>query len=613
MRQVVAAVAAVLVASVTPVVTAGEHAPADLSQRIEPRVLAETAGGRSGHFLVLMRRQADVSNAADTTSDRAALGRLVVDRLREAASSQAPLREELTRLGVAYRPFWVVNAIALTGDRTLVDALAARSDVERIESDHAFRGLDSEAAPALKARPSTIEWNVQKVNADDLWKLGFTGQGLVYANADTGVSWTHPALQAHYRGYNGPSAPATHDYNWHDAIHGDISGNATNPCGFDTTAPCDDNAHGTHTAGIAVGDDGAGNQIGVAPGAKWIGCRNMEEGVGRPSTYVECLQFFVAPTNVASGAPDPSLRPHAIGNSYGCPPSELCAPTTLQTAVDNVRSAGIFMAVSAGNAGPACSSVNDPPALYDSSITVGSTNVNDGVAGSSSRGPVLVDRSGRRKPDLSAPGVQVRSSVPGNGYATFSGTSMASPHVGAVVLLLWQAVPSLVRNVDATEALLEQNAVHLTTTDGCGGDSSASMPNNTFGWGRIDVLAAYDAAQRPTAVSTVSARNLTVGEGTRRRITATVRVTLSAPRPGSVFVAYRTVDGTAKARKDYLPASGVLRFGGTETVKRVRIAIVPDAVREPDETFFLRLEKPAGGTIATPRVRITIRNDDKRR
>lgn len=608
MRLALTAVALGAAAVLAGQVTAGEGPPLAHPSRIDPRVLADTADGKSAPFLVVLKEQADVSSAADTVRDRDALGQVVVDRLRDAARSQAPLRAELGRRGIAYRPFWVVNVIAVTGDRALVEDLAARSDVARIEPDRTFRGIEAESqsTPAGAAGPRAIEPGIQQINADDMWNLGFEGLHMVYANADTGVRWDHNALKSHYRGWNG--ATAVHDYNWHDAIHS--GGGLT--CGANTVAPCDDDIHGTHTMGTAVGDDAAGNQIGVAPDAKWIACRNMDEGNGTPSTYIECLQFFIAPTNLAGNAPDPNLRPHAVGNSYGCPPSEGCTAASLQTAVDNVRSAGVFMAVSAGNSGSACGTVSDPPAIYDSSITVGAVNSLDVIAGFSSRGPVLVDASNRPKPDLVAPGVGVRSSFPNtvSSYASLNGTSMAAPHVGGAVLLLWSAIPSLVRNVDQTETLLKQSAVHLTTATVCGAETPNATPNNTYGSGRIDVLAAYTAAGQPTVVSTVTAGNILVGEGTRRSIVANVTVRLSGPRPGGVLVSYRTANGTAKAPKDYVAVSGTLRFGDRETVKRVRIPIVRDAVKESDETFFLRLEKPSGGTIATPRVRITIRNDD---
>ena len=203
-----------------------------------------------------------------------------------------------------------------------------------------------------------MEWGVQNVNAPAVWALGFTGQGLVVGNQDTGIRWTHNTLKPKYRGWNGVSA--NHNFNWHDSIH---SGGGS--CGPNNLAPCDDNGHGTHTAGTAVGDDGAGNQIGVAPGAKWIGCRNMDSGNGTPATYTECFQFFIAPTDLAGNNPNPALRPHVINNSWGCPVSEGCVTRAeLETIVNNTEAAGIFVQASAGNSGPSCSTVADPPAIY---------------------------------------------------------------------------------------------------------------------------------------------------------------------------------------------------------------------------------------------------------
>ena len=403
-----------------------------------------------------------------------AVGPIVRDLRGTAAASQARVRAELDRLGVRYRPYWIVNAFAVEGGRAAVEALARLPEVASIETD---RGFDAQtaatvvAAPARRAAPTGVEWNIARVGAPQLWAIGVTGQGIVYANADSGVTWNHPALKPHYRGWDGTTV--THDYNWWDAVHADIDGNGTNPCGFNSQAPCDDdtaNSHGTHTMGTAVGDDGAGNQIGVAPGAKWIACHNQDQGTGRPSSYIECFQFFLAPTDLQGHNPNPDRRPNVVGNSYACPPNELCSEDVLQPAMDAMRAAGIFMSVSAGNEGPSCSTVAEPPAPYDSSVSVGATDGLDVIARFSSRGPVTADGSGRMKPDLVAPGVSVRSSEAG-GYGVLSGTSMASPHVGGAVALLWSAFPNLRGNVDATERLLEETARPLTSAQGCGGDS----------------------------------------------------------------------------------------------------------------------------------------------
>jgi subtilisin family serine protease len=304
-------------------------------------------------------------------------------------------------------------------------------------------------------------------------------------------------LIAQYRGYNGVTA--THDYNWHDAIH-----SAGSDCGADSPAPCDDNSHGTHTMGTIVGDDGLGNQIGVAPGARWIGCRNMKEGVGTPATYAECFEFFLAPYPV-DGDPaerDPSRAPHVINNSWVCPPSEGCDWDTLREVVENVRAAGIMVVASAGNSGPTCSTVQDPPSIYNAAFSVGATNSSDVIASFSSRGPVTVGGLGWRKPDLSAPGVNIRSCVPGGGYqGGWQGTSMAGPHVAGAVALLWSAAPALIGDVDATEALLARTARPRTTTQSCGGDGPDDVPNNVYGWGVVDALAAVQAAHAGLTVT----------------------------------------------------------------------------------------------------------------
>jgi uncharacterized repeat protein (TIGR01451 family) len=245
--------------------------------------------------------------------------------------------------------------------------------------------------------------------------------------------------------------------------------------------------------GTMVGDDGGGNQIGMAPGARWIGCRNMDEnGVGSPETYTACYQWFIAPTRVDGTEPNPDMAPDVINNSWGCPPSEGCNPDSLLIPVQNLVAAGIVTAHSAGNSGyGVCGTVQDPAAIYDESFTVGATGYqSDNIAYFSSLGPVTVDGSNRPKPDISAPGVNVRSSVPGNGYANYSGTSMAGPHVAGLAALLISAYPNLRGQVDQIEYTIEQSALHIPWT-GC---DSSGVPNNAYGWGRIDAFAAYQDA-----------------------------------------------------------------------------------------------------------------------
>jgi subtilisin family serine protease len=248
--------------------------------------------------------------------------------------------------------------------------------------------------------------------------------------------------------------------------------------------------------GTMIGLDSV-NEIGVAPESKWCACRNMERGNGSPYTYLECFEWFLAPTDLNNENPDPTKAPHVINNSWGCPPSEGCDSTNweiLDIAISNLRMAGVVVVASAGNSGSGCSSVDDPPAMFENSFSVGATAENDTIAGFSSRGPVIIDGSNILKPNVSAPGVRVRSSVPGGGYSNSSGTSMAGPHVAGAVALIICANPELAGKVDLIEDILEQTAVPKTTDQFCGTVLGSEIPNHTYGYGRIDVLEAVKAA-----------------------------------------------------------------------------------------------------------------------
>ena len=201
--------------------------------------------------------------------------------------------------------------------------------------------------------PATIEPGIAYTNAPAVWAEGFTGQNIVVGSADTGVRWTHNALKPHYRGWDGVTAD--HDFNWHDSIH---TGGGI--CGPNSPVPCDDFFHGSHTTGTAIGADGGANQIGMAPGAKWIACRNMDQGVGTPARYIECMEFFLAPYPVGGnpGQGDPTQAPDITINSWGCPGSEGCSVNTLQAAVEGQAAAGIMMVVAAGNSGSSCSTLS---------------------------------------------------------------------------------------------------------------------------------------------------------------------------------------------------------------------------------------------------------------
>ena len=466
----------------------------------------QTAQEGQTEFLVFLKEQADLS-AAEALPTKTEKGWYVYRQLTAIAlRTQAPLLEQLRQRGIPYRSYWVANLIWVRGDLNDVLALARRREVARIVANPTVQlALPPRVEGLAPQGADGIEWNLLQVNADDVWALGYEGQGVVIGGQDTGYDWQHPALKNAYRGWDG--SQANHDYNWHDAIHAPLSASlpvrtfsplpvgegpgvrAAN-CPYNSPEPCDDDGHGTHTMGTMVGLDGI-NQIGMAPKARWIGCRNMDHGWGSPATYTECFQWFIAPTRIDGSDPNPSLAPDVINNSWSCPESEGCKdPNVLNSVVEAVRAAGILTVQSAGNKGPGCGTISDPAAIYAASLTVGATDGADAIAGFSSRGPVTRDGSNRLKPEVVAPGVNVRSSVPGSGYGYKSGTSMAAPHVAGLAALLLSVAPELKGKPHLIEFLIKSSAKPITTSQSCGGVSGNLIPNNTYGWGRIDALAA---------------------------------------------------------------------------------------------------------------------------
>ena len=456
--------------------------PTTTANKIAPWVTEHTANGQQAEFMVVLADQANLSAAA-TMQTKTEKGRYVHATLRnKSQTTQGPILRWLRERGLEHRSFYIVNAILVKGTREVAEALAARPDVARVEGNPHVKNFlpqpDSVTeAPSRPRIPETIEPGINYTHAPQVWGLGFTGQGIVVGSADTGVRWTHNALKPHYRGWDG--ATADHDYNWHDAIHDSVG----NPCGNDSPEPCDDLFHGSYTIGTAIGDDGAGNQIGMAPGAKWIACRMIDGPLNTttPTRIMECMEFFLAPYPVG-GDPsqgDPTKAPDITNNSWTCGPDGGCSVDTLQAAVEAQRAAGIMMVTVAGNFGPDCSTVDVSPGIYEAAYSVGALITGtDSIASFSARGPVIADGSNRIKPDITAPGVSIRSATNAcdSCYTINSGTSAAAPHVAGAMALLWSAIPSLQNQIDASRAALNNAAVHIDSTQ-CG---DAGPPNRLW-------------------------------------------------------------------------------------------------------------------------------------
>jgi bacillopeptidase F len=456
-------------------------------------------------YLVMLYEQANPGKAAQEAKSAAVLrsassadlelaGRVgVIRSLKETSDrTQFGLRKLLDGykdqgLVKSYESFYIVNGLAITSTREVMEAVASRPEVKKLSPSRKIKMVDPvvSTASAEDANAQSIEWNVDKIGAPQAWGLGIDGSGMVVANLDTGVDWTHPALQRKWRAYDpqtGAPDPTLVAYSWFDAVGGQ-------------SMPYDDHDHGTHTMGTMVGseEDGA-NQVGVAPGARWIAAKILDSGgYGTDVDIIAAGEWLLAPGDNAAMAPD------AVNNSWGGGPG---LDEWFRPIVQTWRASGIFPEFAAGNDGPGLGTVS-APGNYPESVAVGMTNIYDELDSGSGCGPAPYPPPEDMKPDVCAPGVNVRSTVPGGGYqGGWSGTSMASPHVTASAVMVKQANPSL--TVDEIEQVLKDTAVPLEDSDYTG------HPNYGYGWGRINV---FDAVSEVlTGRGTVTGRVLLTGD-----------------------------------------------------------------------------------------------------
>ncbi len=410
---------------------------------LQGRLLTATPGERIP-ALILLRERVDWS---DLYPQLIALGRrarheLAVRTLQQTAGrTQGPLLRYLdrqSRLGNVDRvkPFWVANVIAVEATPAVLLEIAQRADVLYLQEDHTYP-LDTVAgAPAQTAPPEAIEPGLVVVGADQMWARGWTGEDVLVATIDTGAWLDHPTLQPRWRGNEPGVSPAEA---WYDYFGTTTTPSDTERCG----------SHGTHVMGTLVGDDGAQNQIGVAPGAQWIAARIF----GPPgtacsssdSTKLAGWQWVLDPDGNPNTVDD---FPHVVnrsGGERGPGGGGLCRPLPdpVWDAISAVVAAGATVFFGAGNEGPApesiiswASQVHSPILAFSVGNVNGSTLI---ISSSSSRGPSPCDHASI-KPEVVAPGVSIRSAVL-DGYGYKSGTSMSTPHVSGAAAILWQAFP----------------------------------------------------------------------------------------------------------------------------------------------------------------------------
>jgi hypothetical protein len=477
-----------------------------------------------------------------------------------ATSSQQPLLSRLALRGAqvdSVTPLWIFNGLLVKAKPAVLRELAARPDVLEVRVSRTIHASD---ALATGGPP---EPNVSLVNAPALWNLGDRGQGVVVASLDTGVDVTHPDLASSWRGGTD---------SWYD------------PYGEHPTTPTDLNGHGTWTTGAIVGGDSGGTTLGVAPGAKWIAAKIFNDaGIATTAAIHQAFQWLLDP----DGNPSTNDAPNVVNGSWtmgitGC-------DLEFQLDLRALRAAGVLPVFAAGNGGPNAST-SYSPANNAEALAVGATSLTDAVAPLSSRGPSACD--GSTFPDVVAPGVDVRTTDLYGGFVSETGTSMAAPEVSGALALLLSAFPGL--PADRQESALEYGALDL----------GPAGPDNDSGYGRLDVLGAYNwlrtapdfsVTATPATLSTVAGATasfaITVGAINGFAGDVALSVTGLGPSQGTTTFTPQTIPGgSGSATLDVTTAASLaagtyrLSVTGTSGTTTRTTAVTLQVSPQPDFT-----------------------------
>ncbi len=450
-----------LIPTILAAVVASSLSAGNISKALEERL---KAAGPDDHIgvLVWMAEQPDLSTLKGASyATKAQYLRDFAQRTQRALLSELSSDESVTDV----RSFWLVNMVYVEATPSVIRRIAERSDVALVDISRIRHIIEPKVTSKPIPRIKTVAWNIDKIKADSVWaEYGLSGDGVIVGTMDTGIEPSHPALQGNFSGY------------FFDAVN-------------HQTAPYDDHGHGTHVAGTIAGGDGPGpfdHDIGIAYNAQIVSAKAFNaSGSGSDPDIIACFEYFV--TLKADSGVDIKVVSNSWGSTDG-------TDTTFLPYVRAWHEFDIVPVFANGNSGPSPSSAGTP-GNFPNVIGVGATNSSDNIASFSSRGPApnqypwndttLWSRPDWNfiKPDISAPGVSVTSSVPGGGYESWNGTSMATPHITGVIALMFEMNPGL--DYSTIYDILTNYGVDHPS-------QGAPYPNNDYGWGRVNALLAIE-------------------------------------------------------------------------------------------------------------------------
>ncbi len=509
----------------TTATTAALFAGFAMAGEIDPTLQREmdaVPAGENVSALFFLQEQLDVQTInADMTAIGATMTErheLVVRGLQDLAQrSQGSLVNELQdRMDAGlindFEAYWVANLVRIEAPADQIAELAGRLDVQTAYFNYGIELVE----PVARAREGAVEGDggpkqlvpeigLDAIRAPEVWNdLGFDGSGILVSSLDTGVDGNHPAVASAWKGVADARYAGNPEWAYFD------------PVTF-RTFPADGNGHGTHTMGTIAGG-APGDEVGVAPGAEWIHCAVIDRiSIARTvADSILSFQWLIDPDgNPGTNWDVPVVCSNSWGlvTGHGYPPCD----QTFWTYLDNCEAAGIFIVFAAGNeGGSGLRRPGDRATTEYSTFAVASVDANRNgwpISSFSSRGPTNCTPDGRSaiKPDISAPGENVRSSVPGGGYSNFSGTSMATPHIAGVVALMREANANM--PIDQLKQIIFDTAVDL----------GSSGEDNSYGYGMVD---AYEAVLRASGVvpscSNLDVTNLVAGQVAEFKMTKNI-------------------------------------------------------------------------------------------